>query len=385
MQPGLHDLRGAAVVRRQANDLDAGEAGLDVDEQGGIGTVEPVDGLRRIADEEQVVASGAEEIDEPVLERVEVLGLVDQHVAVAPAERIGEVGRVLQLADRVGEHVVEIDHAPTALELLVARIRRGAGLDTGGGSALRAPGDGRVLGRADAACGGPVDLAEEVVEAAAGAGVDRVGEQSTAVGDDGLRAAIGVGPAVLEDAEHHRVERAGVDPFTDPRAVEPAAQLTGSLAGEGQHERVPGFGGTGEDAVGDAAREHPGLARSGSGDHGDEAGFGGDGPALIDVEVAEQRSGIDRGVHDAIHPVMVRRFPAQPDPPGPSRPSPSPSHHVLTFAADTSTSSGRNACRKTAVRISAADTTTSSGHRVCRKPDGAGSGANTCSRVTPPG
>ena len=147
VQPGLHDLRGAAVVHRQADDLDAGEAGLDVDEQGGIGTVEPVDGLRRIADEEQVVASGAEEIDEPVLERVEVLGLVDEHVAVAPAERIGEVGRVLQLADRVGEHVVEIDHAPPALELLVARVRRGAGLDAGGGSALRAPGDGRVLGR----------------------------------------------------------------------------------------------------------------------------------------------------------------------------------------------------------------------------------------------
>ena len=93
VQPGLHDLRRAAVVHRQADDLDAGEAGLDVDEQGRIGTVEPVDRLRRIADEEEVVASGAEQIDEPVLERVQVLGLVDQHVAVAPAERVGEVGR----------------------------------------------------------------------------------------------------------------------------------------------------------------------------------------------------------------------------------------------------------------------------------------------------
>ena len=168
------------------------------------------------------------------------------------------------------------------------------------------------------------------VEAAAGAGVDRVGEQSTAVGDDGLRATIGVGPAILEDAEHHRVERAGVDPFADPRAVEPAAQLARGLAGERQHERVPGLGGTGDDAVGDAAGEHPGLARSGAGDHGDETGFGGDGPTLIGVEIVEQRGGIDRGVHDAIHPVMVRRWPAPPDPP--DRPTTRPARRPVAFA-----------------------------------------------------
>ena len=139
--------------------------------------------------------------------------------------------------------------------------------------------------------------------------------QSPAVGDDGLRATIGVGPAVLEDAEHHRVERAGLDAFADARSVEPAAQLARGLSGEREHERVPGVGGTGDDAVGDAAREHPGLARSGTGDHGDEARFDGDGPTLIGVEVVEQRVRIDRRIHDAIHPVMVRRFPAQPDPP----------------------------------------------------------------------
>ena len=166
---------------------------------------------------------------------------------------------------------------------------------------------------------GPVDLGEEVIEAAAGAGVDRVGHQSAAIGHDGLRAAVGVGPAVLEDAEHHRVERAGLDPLTDSRPVEAAAQFTGGLAGEGEHQRVPRFGGTGEDAVGDAACEHPGLARSGAGDDGNQAGFGGDGPTLIGVEVVEQRIRIDRGIHDAIHPVMVRPFPAPPDPARPTR------------------------------------------------------------------
>ena len=155
MQPGLHDLRRAAVVHRQPDHLDAGEAGLHVDEEGRIGAVEPVDRLRRITDEEQVVAPGAEQVDEPVLERVQVLRLVDQHMAVAPAQGVGEVGGVLQLADRVGEHVVEVDDAPAALELLVRGERRCAGLDAGRGSALRAPRGGGVLRRADAAAPRP--------------------------------------------------------------------------------------------------------------------------------------------------------------------------------------------------------------------------------------
>jgi hypothetical protein len=60
VQAGRHDLGGAPVVHREANDLDAGEAFLDIDEQRGIGTIEAVDGLCRIADQEQIVAACAE-------------------------------------------------------------------------------------------------------------------------------------------------------------------------------------------------------------------------------------------------------------------------------------------------------------------------------------
>ena len=95
------------------------------------------------------------------------------------------------------------------------------------------------------------------------------------------------------------MEGAGLDPVADPRAVEAAAQLAGGFAGEGEHQRVAGLGGPGDDAVGDAAGEHPGLAGPGARDDGDEAGFGDDGPTLIRVEVVEQRV--------RIHHVMVRR------------------------------------------------------------------------------
>ena len=72
----------------------------DVDEQAGIGAVEAVDRLRRVADEVEVAAPADEELEEPVLERVEVLGLVDEHVAEAPAHGVGPPRVAGQLRER---------------------------------------------------------------------------------------------------------------------------------------------------------------------------------------------------------------------------------------------------------------------------------------------
>ena len=85
-----------------------GEAVVDVDEQRRVGPVESVDRLCRVADEEQVVAAASQQIDESVLERVEVLRLVDEHVPEPPADGVGE-RRVAARAPRwCAEHVVEV-------------------------------------------------------------------------------------------------------------------------------------------------------------------------------------------------------------------------------------------------------------------------------------
>ena len=56
--PAADDLRSAPPVRRQAHDLDAGQVPVDLGEQRRVGAVERVDGLRRVADEEEVAAVG---------------------------------------------------------------------------------------------------------------------------------------------------------------------------------------------------------------------------------------------------------------------------------------------------------------------------------------
>ena len=102
---------------------------LDVDEQRRIGAVEAVDRLRRVADEEQVVSPGAEDVDQLVLERVEVLGFVDEDVAESPPQRVGEVAVASEFTDRVRQHVVEVDDASPPLQRLVSLERGGAPLD----------------------------------------------------------------------------------------------------------------------------------------------------------------------------------------------------------------------------------------------------------------
>ena len=83
-----------------------------------------------------------------MLQRVEVLRLVDQHVAEAPAHGVGPRGVLGELPRGHAEQVVEVDDAAPTLERLVGGERRG--------DALRrlAPTTAGRLGRADVAIGG---------------------------------------------------------------------------------------------------------------------------------------------------------------------------------------------------------------------------------------
>ena len=71
-----------------------------------------------------------------MLERVEVLRLVDEEVSVSPPHRVGELVVAPEVANRVGEHVVEVDHASAPLQDLEVGVGLRAAVDAGGGVAL---------------------------------------------------------------------------------------------------------------------------------------------------------------------------------------------------------------------------------------------------------
>ena len=123
--------------------------------------------------------------------------------------------------------------------------------------------------------------------------------QPFAVADDRGRRLALVDPALAEQSERDRVERARLDVVAQAERSESPAQLAGGLTGERQRQRVPRVGGLDGHPVRDAPRQHPRLAGTGGGDHRDERRRGRDGGPLLLVEIAEQ---VGR-----FHPVDDRR------------------------------------------------------------------------------
>ena len=105
----------------------------------GIGAVEAVDRLGRVADEVEVVAAADDLLEQPVLQRVEVLGLVDEHVAVAEPHGVGPLRVDRQLRGRQHQEVVEVDDAAPPLQRLVGAEHGGDAVRRGRRPGARPP------------------------------------------------------------------------------------------------------------------------------------------------------------------------------------------------------------------------------------------------------
>lgn len=91
----------------------------------GGGTGEGVDGLAGVTDDAEAVALTEPQVQQPLLERADVLVLVDDEVLVLGADLLGDVVAVLEDADGQEQHVLEVDHAAVALELFVRPVDLG--------------------------------------------------------------------------------------------------------------------------------------------------------------------------------------------------------------------------------------------------------------------
>ena len=67
---GRDDLGRAAMVDREPHDLDAGQVTVDVDQQHGVGAVEPVDRLGRIAHQVEIAAPAGDQPEQPAASSV---------------------------------------------------------------------------------------------------------------------------------------------------------------------------------------------------------------------------------------------------------------------------------------------------------------------------
>ncbi len=298
---GQGDDRGCAAVVAAEHDRPAsGKRPLERDEWRGIGAREAVDRLGGIADHRQLARAAEPRAQQSHLQRCGVLEFVDEQMAEAPPLAGREL---LVVRDGIGtsaQHVVEVDQVPLALLGLVTRVELRDLAGPAGGAAAGRLGRGLVVVGCDEARLGPLDLGGDIGDGDRGrrspAAHERR-EQTRLAFEHAWGLAVAFGRVAAELPERDRVEGTGTDPTVDAEATDPGHQLTGRLPGEGDREHVSRVDVTLSGAVGDATREHPGLAGPGRRDDGQRRRGGRDRIVLEWIEIVEERVAHARTVH----------------------------------------------------------------------------------------
>ena len=115
-------------------------AGAEAEQVLGRGAGEGVDRLGRVADDAEVAPLPQPQVEQALLERVDVLVLVDDEVAVLAAHGPGDLVVLAQDADGEQQDVLEVDDPALGLDLLVGGEEPGhrGGVEAGRGLAARA-------------------------------------------------------------------------------------------------------------------------------------------------------------------------------------------------------------------------------------------------------
>ena len=310
-----HHLGRGPVVAFQADHRRLGEPPREVQQIARGGPGERVDGLVRVADDGQVVAVAEPRVEHALLQRRDVLVLVDDETPVAVPELLRDGGVVLDGGRRVQQQIVEVQQrgaVAASLHRLVPGVHGG---DPGGierdvatdlGDRIRI-GLGADQGRLR-----PLDLAREIAHVV-GAGLHR-----GAVGGLGHHAELAVeqlpagvtdqpGPEVLQLSAGGGVKRHGLHPagarprpgFQVERA-QPGAHLPRGARRERHGQHLAGGHVTGGHQVRDAPGDGAGLAGTGAGQHAHRPTGRLHGLALLVVEVVQEggdRSLERHGVH----------------------------------------------------------------------------------------
>ena len=265
------------------------------------GPGEGVDHLVRITDHAQVVTVAQPDVEQQLLQRVDVLVLVDHEGAERGANLIGRRAAVGQDRRRQLQHGFEVDQLALPAQPFVGVVQRRhpVGTDGPGGAAGLGRG-GHVLVGPHLRHLGPLDLRRDIGQAAAFGPQPQhpggVAEQRELGFDQpGRAAAHHPGPEVRELPQCRSVEGRRADRFgAQARAAEqaqPATQFTRGPHGEREREHPRGIDHPGQRRVGDAVGDRPGLARPGSRQHAHRPAHGQGDRTLLRVQRVQYRAG----------------------------------------------------------------------------------------------
>jgi hypothetical protein len=134
------DLRRGPIVANEPHHDGAAVTAGEVDEIGRRGPGERIDRLGRVTDDRQVLPPAQPRFEEPLLQRVHVLVLVDNEMPILSADLFGDVGVLLDAPAHGAQQVFEVDDAGGALchfvggehRLHLRRVQRQLAIGLGG-------------------------------------------------------------------------------------------------------------------------------------------------------------------------------------------------------------------------------------------------------------
>ena len=303
---GGEDLGGGAEVGAKVDHGTAGEVVADLVEKLGFGSVPAVDRLVRITDHHERRFGSEPALQESELERVDVLELVDEDMAMSPSLGLGEAGVLGHGGVAERQEVVEVDELPLALGLFVLPVDVGHERQASPGATSCSLGRVGVSIWCDEPGTGPPDLAVDVGDRGAVEVAVLPGEERHSSLEQLGSPPAGVLPVVSQDCQGDRVERAGCDIVAEAEGTGAASEFAGGAPGEGDGENPAGIDGAGGRLPGDAAGEDACLAGPGAGNDAQWCRRGRDRVALLGSEVFEQDVGFGEAFgHDVTLPTRA--------------------------------------------------------------------------------
>ena len=283
-----HHLRSGAVVADQLDDVGVREPLGELEQVPGRGAGERVDGLAGVAHHAELVAGAQPQVQEPLLQRGNVLVFVHHEVPVLVADHRGHALVFLQDPHHDQQDVLKVDDVAVHLHVLVGLEDAGDGGEVESRRRFPVRRGTHVAVRSQHGYLRPFDFSGDVAD---GGPVRGQTQPPGRLGDDlGLvvqqprhGTAHGVRPEVLQLLERRGVEGFGLD-AVGAEVPQPGAHFRRRPGGEGHRQHLLGFVDAGGHAVCHAVGDGTGLAGAGAGQDAERARQGGGDGALLIVE-----------------------------------------------------------------------------------------------------
>ena len=234
-----------------------------------ISSVPGIDRLVGVTDNTEVWLRTNPSLEEPKLQWVYVLELVNKKMAMAPVNDRCVFRICLDVADRQRQEVVEVDDSLVSFLFGITFGRLNNVGDSDWRFAIKPVDFVRVPLEREISCGDPFEFVQRVQDhRCVGPAAKQLGDHRKLAVKHVGRADALLSPPLAQLGIRQRVERAGRDVVAQPQTAESSAKLDRRLASECDRQGSLGVDRSGGNSMRDSAGEYASFAAASAGEDG---------------------------------------------------------------------------------------------------------------------